>query len=149
MEARAPGGVVQVNASKFKDPTGLTGGVGHVALLVPGAALERGSFSAPASPFPDTRRPTVRTALTLMSPFARTQPCVDLEEPMVGDGQEPSLPHFFANNRLLSSTLWRVMLFNLPLLLTLPKSPGRHAHFTAREEMEKGKTTPFSNELNK
>ena len=149
MEVREPSGVVQVNALKFKDPSGLTGGAGHAAQLVHSAGLGRGSFSEPASPFPDTLTPTVLMALTLMLPFARTQPCVDLKEPMVGDGQEPSLPHFSANNRLLLSTLWRLMLSNLPLLLTLPLSPGRHANFTVREEMEKGKMTYFFNELNK
>ena len=138
MEARAPGGVVQVNALKFKDPAGLTGGADHAAQLVHGAALERGNFSEPASPFPDILRPIVLMALTLMLPFARTQPCVDLEEAMVGAGQEPSLRHFSVNSRLLSSTLCRLMLSSLPLLLTLTKSPGRRAHFTAREMMERG-----------
>ena len=149
MEARAPGGVVLVNALKFKDPSGLTGGAVHAAQLVHSAALERGSFSEPASPFPDTLTLTVLMALTLMLPFARTLHCVVLKEPMVGDGQEPSLRHFSANSSLLSSTLWRVRLYKAPLLFTQPKSPGRHAHFTAREEMGKGKTTYFLKEVNK
>ena len=143
MEARAPSGVVQVNALKFKGPAGLTGEAGHAAQPVHSAALEPGSFSEPVSPFLDTLTPTVLMALTLMSPFARTQPCVDLEEPTVGDGQERSLRHFSANNRLLLSTLWRATLYKASLLITLPKSPGRHAHFTAREEMEKGKQLTY------
>ena len=134
---------IKVNALKSKDPAGLTGGVAHAAQLVHSAAPEPGSFSEPASPSLATLTPTVLTALTLMLPFAMTRPCVDLEEPMVGGGQGPSLPRSSASNRLLLSTLCRVRLSKAPLLLTLPKNPGKHAHSTARNPMEKGKPTSF------
>ena len=143
MEARAPSGVVQVNALKFRAPAGLTGGAGHAARPAHSVVPERESFSEPVSPFPDTLTQTVLMALTLMLSFARTRPCADLEEPMVDDGQELSLQHFSANNRLLLSTPCRVRFSKAPLLLTLPKNPGRHAHSTARNLMEKGKPTFF------
>ena len=129
---------------KSKDPAGLTGGAGHAAQLARGEAPERGNFSEPASPFLVTLRPTVAMALTSMSPFARTRNCVDLEPPMVGEGREPSLPRYCANNRLLLSTLWRATISKLLLLLTLPRSRGRRAHSTARKPMEKGKSAYFT-----
>ena len=141
MEVKERSGVVQENASKFKDPTGLIGGADLADQRAQNAALEQGNFSEPVSLSQAFLRPTVAMDLTSTLPFAGTQTCVDLQRPMAVDGQEPSSPHFSVNNRQLSLTPRRLRISKLRLLLILPKSPGRRVPCIAREPMEKGKPT--------